>query len=270
MSISTKILLGIIVILVLICSYFAWTNSSLKDRLYDSQQVVKMLEQDKTALEDRAKAKDSSIQDLALKVEDLNKNNSKLEKDKNWFAAKYYSLLDSFNVNGGTVTIYIDTLKGSYTFEFDSTATPISYAGKVTWYRKNNTAFHDMSITIDTLKFKSKIWWDDSSKTVRQDLQAITPGVKIGGFDPQIDSTLYLKLMKKGEIPVDQVIINESPLFSLYAGLSYKINGDQKDFYQNIGIDIKPIKNIGISISRDIRLPNWNFSVKWSFFNFSF
>ena len=270
MSLLTKILLSVIVLLFAVSSYLFWSKNNLEEKLYDSQQVVKMLEQDKKALEDRATAKDSAIQNMALRIEDLNKNIAKVEKDKIWFATKYYSLLDTFNVNGGTVTVYIDTLKGTYTFDFDSTATPVSYKGKVTWYRKSNEAFHDMLITIDTLKFKSKIWWDDSSKTVRQDLEALTPGVKIGGFDPIVDSTLYLRLLKKSEIPIEQVILNQSPFFSLWGGASYKISGDITSFEPNLGLDINPIKNISVSISREIRLPNWNFSLKWRFFNFSF
>lgn len=270
MNLSTKILSVIAILLFLTSTYLFWNGKNLKDQLYDSQQVVKLLEQDKAALEDQASAKDSTVQNMALKIEDLNKNVSKLEKDKNWFASKYYSLLDSFNVSGGTVVIYVDTLKGTYTFEFDSTSVPISYAGKVIWYRKSNTAFHDMSITIDTLKFKSKIWWDDSSKTVRQNLESLTPGVAVGGFVPQVDSTLYLKLLKKGEIPIDQVIINQSPLLSLWGGIIGTLIGDQKEYGPHIGLDLNPYKNINLSISRDVRLPNWYFSIKWSFFNFSF
>jgi len=194
MTFLTKILSGIIGLLIII-SVGLWVKiNSLNKELQDSKDSLLVFNQNNKAFEDLLKQKADSLQNYAVFVANLKNKYKSLENKYSILESEYNILIDSIEVLNGIAQGFI---KGEKVIvEFKGKKSKAMYNGSTTFDLKTKDASHSLNLYFDPISIKSLIYLDNNDiikNLIYADGQLITLA------KTEIDSNIYLRIKKEIE-----------------------------------------------------------------------
>lgn len=192
MSISTKILIGIIVLLIVAIVVFYIRLENLKEELKQKEDTILVLKQNEQALEDQVKMKSDSLQNYAVFVENLQKENKEWKNKYLVLKSQFQLLIDSLRVVDDSATVEIRDSLIIVTFSGDRGK--VSYIGNTKYNVIDSLGTHTIDIYIEPVEVYSELYID-SVKILRQYIYA--DGVLINNAKTFVDSSVYLAIQDR-------------------------------------------------------------------------
>lgn len=232
MYIKMKYVIIALITVVFILSGFIWYTSYLNNIISEKIDTIKIQTQNEIALKNQIKMKADSLQDFALFIQNLQKENENIKNKYILLKSKYTILIDSINVNNSVAIT--DTSGDSVTVKFDGKRGKVSYKGKTIYFKSTNSGTYTISIVVDPTNISSEIYYDKDSNIVKNKIYA--DGALITDAKTILDSSLYI-LTQNNELNIP----------------------DEKGFFDNLHI----VADVNQSIRKDglIYIPD-KFSVK--------
>lgn len=257
MTVFNKILIGVIVSLIVVGSYFyiQFTNVKSKLKVVEDQKTV--LVQNEQALKDQLAFKADTISNLASLIKKLNEESYKKGKEYKIFEVKYKILLDSLiKISSNTNNDITDSTIIVY---FKGQQKKIYYDGRTIFEIKSSTSKYDIKIWQDPYDYKNEIKVD-STGIIRSYVYA--DGQLILGTQSIIDSSMFLNMFNMGQVEkklgfFDKLLISPN--------LNFNYNQDGL-MHLNIGVGIYyKFENGFISyVQKNIGQSNFNFGIMYS------
>lgn len=248
MTLLTKILAGIIIIFAGIMVYGFIRIDNLLATIEHKQDVIEEHIQNTEALVNQLTMKDSSLQDFAVFVENLQTDVEGGKEKFRLLNQEYQVLVNSVSVSDSeTIVIIGDSV---ITVKFDGKEGKVSYEGNTKYFVETEEGTYSIEIIVDSTKIHSKVYID-SSDIIRNEIYA--DGVLLADAKTNIDSSLF-HLIKDAKFRK----IRERNVFDrigIFGEINYGNVGGK--LYLGGGAYYEINDNISISISKYIDTPDW-------------
>jgi len=258
---KTAMIIMRIIIIILICVgiFFIVRNSILKNDLNNEKLKSSIYKQNWKAYEDSTKMKAKIMQRYAIKIQDLNIENNKLNNRINVLQTKYTLFFDSVKV----LNEYAQThnFGDSIIVEFKGKRGKISYQGHTTYFVLKDTATYSLFLKQDSIKIVNNLFIDSSTGIIYSEIFA--DSILIDRAETKVDSALYAKLFlsnNKVQLALD---FWDRLSFALETNQIWNIKEQKANITGEVGIQYKFPSNISIKVNRDFINSWWITGVKY-------
>lgn len=195
MQIKIKYVLIFAAVLLFFIGGLVWYVSYLNGIIQDRENTIAVQRQNEAAFQDYITMQADSMQDYAIFVQDLQTENSKLEKKYILLKNEYYILIDSLDVLNGNAVV--DITDKTIKISFDSTYKKITFEGYTLYYKETGKGTYSLKIAVAPSKIESEIYLDEETNLIRNKI--FVDGALIDSASTQIDSMLYI-LIRQNEL----------------------------------------------------------------------
>lgn len=195
MQIKFKYILITVSILLFFIGGAIWYISYLNDIIRDRENTILVQRQNESALKDFITMQADSLQDFAIFVTDLQKDNVDVTKRYNLLKSKYTILIDSIKVLNEHADV--DTSGNTIIVSFQGKEGKVSYKGHTTYFKLTGDGTYSINIGVDSSNVESQIYLDVENNLIRN--RIYIDGALITDAKTEIDSSLYL-LIQNNEL----------------------------------------------------------------------
>jgi len=262
MKIFSKTSLVIIILLLLVGAYAVYSYYEEAKRAIEAGIERDRQEQNTEAYKDSLEMKARELQDIKVFVNDLQDENTQLNKEVAYIKSKFVLLLDSVEVlNRGTTSYnYGDSIVVS----FEGKEGKISYKGKTIYFTVADTGMYSIKIWQDPLEISSYIYLNEEDGLIYHKIYA--DSVLIDDAYTVVDSALYKKLKMPTFIKIGDDLGFFSRL-SIYGEIIQPFNSDDVNWAKpnlNLGIQYNFKNGLGLQGGRDLMYEKWYIGARYS------
>ena len=190
MQIKFKYILITVAVLLFFAGGTIWYISHLNDIIRDRENTILVQRQNEAALKDFITMQADSLQDFAIFVTDLQKDNVDTKKRYNLLRSKYTILIDSVKVLNEHANV--DTSNNIIKVEFDGKRGKVSYQGYTQYFKLTGEGTYTITIGVDSSKIESEIYLDIENNLIKN--RIYIDGALITDAKTEIDSSLYIAI----------------------------------------------------------------------------
>jgi hypothetical protein len=190
MQIKFKYILIIIAIILFFSSGVIWYISHLNDIIKDKESTIIIQRQNAAALKDFISMQADSLQDFAVFVTDLQKNNTNIKNQYTLLKSKYIILIDSIKVLNAHADV--DTTGNTIVVKFKGRQGKVSYEGHTTYFKLSGKGTYSIIIGVDSSNVESQIYLDIKDNLIKN--RIYIDGALIKNAKTEIDSSLALRI----------------------------------------------------------------------------
>ena len=188
MEIKLKYIAIASAVIIFIISGLIWYTSYLNGIIKDKENTIKVDVQNIAALNDQMKMKADSIQNFAVFVTNLQKDNANSKNEYKILQSKYYILIDSIKVLNQPAKV--DTNGNKIKVLFDGKKGKVSYDGYTIYYKETGKGTYSITIAVDSSTINSQIYLDTKNNLIKN--RIYVDGALIANAKTEIDSSIYL------------------------------------------------------------------------------
>ena len=268
MTFKTKIILGIIAVLIGAIVYLQFNLQHTKKELAKKQLEAKINLQNFEAYKDSAMMMARTLQEYAVAVKDLREENKKLKDQNIYFKTQFRILLDSIDIlNKPAVVDTSNTDSNKIVITFEGKEGRIHYKGQVIYFKLTKEATHSLKITQDAIKIESIILLDTKTNLIKNKIYA--DGVLIDDAYTQVDSTLYAKLNSPSEVVDMAMNFWDTISFIVEANQEIIYNKDKSQWEQNrtgfsVGLGYNLSRNLSLEVKKDLLNNIWQGNIRYN------
>lgn len=190
MQIKLKYILIVSAIILFFAGGAIWYISHLNYIIKDRENTILVQKQNEAALQDYISMQADSLQDFAVFVTDLQKDNTDTKKKYNLLKSKYTVLIDSIKVLNEHTNV--DTSGNTIIVSFEGKQGKVSYKGNTTYFKLTGEGTYSITIGVDSSNVESQIYLDVENNLIRN--RIYIDGALITDAKTEIDSSLYLRI----------------------------------------------------------------------------
>jgi hypothetical protein len=198
MNIKLKYIVIALLIDIFIIAGLIWYVTEHNSVIKDRENKILVLKQNEQALNDELSMKVSVIQDFAIRVENLQKENDDIKKQYRILISNYQILWDSIKVLNAPANV--DTTGNKIVITFEGKEGKIWYNGSTTYFKLTGKGVYSINVGSDPTTIVSEIYWDKENNIIRNKIYA--DSVLIDSAKTKIDEQIYLLIQGSTQEPI--------------------------------------------------------------------
>ena len=175
-------------LVIFIIAGLIWYTSHLNNIIQQKEDTIKVQKQNEVALNNQIKMKADSLQDFAVFVLNLQKDNTNSKKEYQILKSKYAILIDSIKVLNKPASV--DTNGATIIVSFKGKKGKVSYDGNTTYFKLTNKGTHTINIAVDTFRITSQVYLDKENNLIKN--RVYVDSALITAAKTEVDSSIYL------------------------------------------------------------------------------